>query len=403
VLVPDERYFNAPPSGLGTALVRALLAGPSSWLRPAVHTAIPAGAQLAANVPVLSNGVAEVDLTRFRLPGPTGRLRMAAQLVWTLRQLAQVSAVRITVGGMPLAVPGLQEPLPVPDSQPVGRSAWSSYDPNGPQPNAFFFLARSRVRREPVRPSPTGQQLPPRSLRPTGPAGPVGAPVSGATALAVDATGRRLAVVTPRAAGVALLSGRLRGGWHRVATAHAMTGPSWDAAGELFTVASYQNRPQQLLCYAGGKLRRVAAAALLRMGPVTALQVGLDGTRLVALVGGRGGNRLVVGLLRQSAGRLSVTSPRVLSVGGDPSAATWYGADTFAVLAGVGEAAPAPLYVSQDGSAVNPGPGGLPAAPTALTGAPNVPLLAVSGGAVWASISGAWQQVSSGAAVAYPA
>ena len=43
-LVPDTRWL--PNKNLQTAVVQELLAGPSTWLRDAVTTAIPEGVQL---------------------------------------------------------------------------------------------------------------------------------------------------------------------------------------------------------------------------------------------------------------------------------------------------------------------------------------------------------------------
>ena len=112
VLVPDP-IFLPRTLGMSTALVKRLLSGPSGWLRPAVTTAFQVGTAVAGSVPVV-NGVAEVDLTEAALSAsPKNREALSAQLVWTLSQLGDVQAVRITVGGAPFSVSGAPAVQPI--------------------------------------------------------------------------------------------------------------------------------------------------------------------------------------------------------------------------------------------------------------------------------------------------
>jgi hypothetical protein len=104
-LVPDIHWFpytNAP--AVPTALVRALLAGPANWLKPAVTTGAPPGTRMAVNSVVVSARTAIVDLNEAaRNATPDERKMLALQLRETLSGLAQ--AVKITVQGADYDVP----------------------------------------------------------------------------------------------------------------------------------------------------------------------------------------------------------------------------------------------------------------------------------------------------------
>lgn len=100
-LVPETRWF--PLRNLATSIVRAMLAGPSDWLRDAVRSAIPEDAMLQPDaVSVDDDGVATVSLAAGGLPTePDARALMQAQLEASLR-LARVRAVEVSAGGVPL-------------------------------------------------------------------------------------------------------------------------------------------------------------------------------------------------------------------------------------------------------------------------------------------------------------
>ncbi len=100
-LVPETRWF--PVRNLATSVVRALMEGPSPWLRDAVRTAVPDGVQLETGVvPVDADGTAQVSLSGAALGGSEERSRMLAQLEATL-DIAQVNSVEVLAGGVPLA------------------------------------------------------------------------------------------------------------------------------------------------------------------------------------------------------------------------------------------------------------------------------------------------------------
>lgn len=102
-LVPDPRFV--PFSGAPRAVVRALLAGPSEWLRPGVITAFPDGTQLAIEGVEVDDRLATVALTA-EIQGASAPLRALAraQLEATLGQLQQVSRVEMSVDGTLISV-----------------------------------------------------------------------------------------------------------------------------------------------------------------------------------------------------------------------------------------------------------------------------------------------------------
>lgn len=107
-LVPDPIYL--PTEGqTETALLQALLRGPTTWLQPAVSTALPPRTSLITNaVPVSANGLAQISLSpQVQALNNQQRTRMAAQIAWTLRQVGDdVKGFQLTVNGNRLRTPG---------------------------------------------------------------------------------------------------------------------------------------------------------------------------------------------------------------------------------------------------------------------------------------------------------
>ena len=104
-LVTDTVLVPVGSAGAATTLVRSLLMGPSSYLAPATRNAFPAGTKLTYGSVPISSGEAQVDLSVEVLTADeVTRRALSAQLVWTLSSLPNVSSVRITVSGQPLAL-----------------------------------------------------------------------------------------------------------------------------------------------------------------------------------------------------------------------------------------------------------------------------------------------------------
>jgi hypothetical protein len=108
-LVPDPIYLPAlsNPANVASALMKALLDGPSKWLKPAVSSAIPPNTSLSVDSVTITDGTAEVQLSDsvLALQDPQ-RTLLAAQIVYTLKQVGGVKGVVIKVNQQPYRVPG---------------------------------------------------------------------------------------------------------------------------------------------------------------------------------------------------------------------------------------------------------------------------------------------------------
>ena len=134
-LVPDPRMVPVLDAAQATSLVRLLLAGPSEWLAPAVRTGFPASVRLNVDSVPVEAGVATVDLTAAAVSvSDSVRQAMSQQLVWTLRQVPGIDAVRITAAGVPWPVPNVGTPQPI--------SAWPAVSPNRIMPGASAYALR---------------------------------------------------------------------------------------------------------------------------------------------------------------------------------------------------------------------------------------------------------------------
>ncbi|GAB3759430.1 LpqB family beta-propeller domain-containing protein [Microlunatus parietis] len=104
-LVPDVIYLPQRAS-IASALMLALLSGPSDWLAPVVSSAFPAGTTLEVQSASVAGGVAEVGLSdAINELTDQQRILMAAQVAETLRQF-QVQSVMFRVNGEIFRIPG---------------------------------------------------------------------------------------------------------------------------------------------------------------------------------------------------------------------------------------------------------------------------------------------------------
>ncbi len=101
-LVPDPVFLpvNLPPGQVATQLVQELLKGPTSRYGNGVVSAAPPGTQVNVSVPVELSTATVALSDAAGVLGPVERKQLAAQIVWTLRNISP--RVRITVGGAPL-------------------------------------------------------------------------------------------------------------------------------------------------------------------------------------------------------------------------------------------------------------------------------------------------------------
>lgn len=320
ILVPEPVFV---PEGeqLATSLVSALLAGPPARLDGVVRTMVPHGLDEGLSVPVTDDGVAEVALVGDP-PEPSAeeaRL-MLAQLAWTLSQDPDVDAVRVTIGGEGVPVPGGASAFEVVDAD--------GFDPAGASASAQLYgLRNGRV--------VSGG---PGVMTPV--AGPFGTRGFDLADIAVAPRGDRAAgVLSGRTTVVvapvtALAEGG--GGAETVLAAGAdVARPTWDYTGRLWLL---DRRPE------GAVVRVVegAAAREVRVPGVTGenarrLLVSRDGTRLVAVVRRGGDDQVVISrVVVGGTGRVEqvVLSTVTSEVGGVPQIldVAWSSPSTIAVL-----------------------------------------------------------------------
>lgn len=123
-LIPDAIMVPSGYEGAATALVRALLDGPSREIASSVINAIPAGTTLTYDSVPVNDGRATVDLSGEILSADNEtRSALAAQIVWTLSSLPEVAQVTLKVTGQSFAIPEVGETQSITD--------FASYAPNG--------------------------------------------------------------------------------------------------------------------------------------------------------------------------------------------------------------------------------------------------------------------------------
>ena len=112
-MVPDVRYF--PTHNLATSVVKALLDGPSPWLRGAVVSAVPDGVRLRPEAVRIDGGVAQVVLEPARtVQAAPERDLMLTQITRSLA-IGQIQSVEVRAGQDGALLAG-EDVLPAPSA-----------------------------------------------------------------------------------------------------------------------------------------------------------------------------------------------------------------------------------------------------------------------------------------------
>jgi hypothetical protein len=375
-LVPEQILVPQTQLGLPTTLVRALVSGPPPTLASAVHTAVPAGTRLLGNVPVTSDGVAEVDLAGVP-PQLTALslVRLLAQIGWTLKDL-DVRAVQLLVDGEPLIVPGFS----------TLQSPSKAYDPNlEPAQHGLLYVRGGRV-------LGLGEAVPAALARRVGLSGP-----------AISADGTAVAALRRHGAGEQLLVGAATDAVSPRLTASRITAPSFDPSGDVVVVAGTGAASRIIKLSGSGKRERISAPGSLLAAGITNLAVSPDGTRLAMVVGTRGPRSLMVGLLRTRRGQLQLVGVRpVISAGSDVRGLAWEGADEIITTMIGGDGKRAVVGTDTIGYAVHElSSTRLPGRPVQVADAPGERPYAVASGTLYRLLRGRWQRVSPGVDPSY--
>ncbi|MDX6285681.1 MAG: hypothetical protein QOG53_1166 [Frankiales bacterium] len=378
-VVPDDVFLEASSTALATALVRRLLRGPTTWLEPAVRTAIPPGTTLIGTAPIDDRGTVTVDLSQEVLASTSlQRAQLSAQIGWTLRQLPVVTRVHVLAEGSPIpGVPAFQ-----------GRDTWSSYDPSALSADATgYFRAGNRLRSvsgTPVaaRVEVDGTTLDRVALSPSGTYAAGLLHAAGRTTLYVGSVETAPRAVLSNSAG--------------------FTPPSWDAGNELWTV-ELGAAPRLLVVRPPAKPVVVAAPELAGR-VISAARISRDGTRLAVIAGVGAQRELLVGRVR-TTGNDALRVEEFRRPGPELTAAkdlSWADPSTLAVLAVRRTGALRPWLVRVDGAELNPITTAGVLSYDEIAAAPGQPTLVESRGLVYSAQRGLWTVLGRGSQPAYP-
>jgi Lipoprotein LpqB beta-propeller domain/Sporulation and spore germination len=354
VLVPDLIYLPSTraQTNLASVLMTSLLAGASTWLRPAVTSAIPQGTALSVDAVTVNNGIAEVPFSDTVLAlNEQQRGLMAAQVAYTLRQVAGVEAVLFTVNQQPLRMPygsGTDFTVPV-DAVPAEVE---------PVP----YLAANQlyvVRDNMVQVVDTDM---PRTAPEPVP-GPLGSGAYVVDSLAVSVANTDLAVVTQRR--TELATAPTAGGPLRplIRGVSDLLRPQFSRFNEVWAVGRSGGR-QRFWVFQGDR-RTAVEADWLSGREVLAFKLSPDGVRMALIV--RKGRRVTLELARISrTERITVDGLRTLDVRQSRTAdirflrdVGWLDANNLLVLgATTSTDVLTPYAISQDGYRImgNPEP-----------------------------------------------
>src|SRR4249919_1179155 len=267
-LVPDPIYLPAlnNPANIASALVKALLNGPSKWLKPAVSTAIPPNTTLSVDSVTITDGIADVQLSDsvLALPDPQRSL-LAAQIAYTLKQAGGVRGVAIKVNQQPYRVPGSDPNNPVVSVESIPRDI----DPIPFVAGEQLYAVASGVVKQV---STTNDS---RTVNPV--AGPIGHGKYPVNALAVSVTNTDLAATTnnrttliraPIATGKAsaLLSGKTE-----------LLRPQFTGYGEIWDIGREAGRQRMWMFTADNKQVDIDSPMFQN---VKAFKISPDGTRM---------------------------------------------------------------------------------------------------------------------------
>ncbi|WP_322936835.1 LpqB family beta-propeller domain-containing protein [Nocardioides bizhenqiangii] len=318
VLVPEPVFV--PVGGtFATTLVTALLAGPPARLRDVVSTFLPSGLSVGLSV-VVSDGVAVLDL-RGEAPRTSAAEAelMLAQLAATLRQDPSITALRVTLDGEELDLPGAETQYDV--------GAADEFDPTDTGSEGVLYgLRRGRL--------VVGGFGELDAVN-----GPFGRVAHDLASVAVSPGGRRVAAVTGDRRQA--LVGPLRApredgrGIEVLTDGTDLTRPTWDASGRLWLLDRGPGGARLLVSDDRSTVREVEVAGVTGTDARRIL-VSRDGTRLVALIGDADGDRLVaVRIVLSPLGRVEgAVDPTVIwSVRGSRATdVAWAGPAQVAVL-----------------------------------------------------------------------
>ena len=304
-LVPDHIYLPAlsNPANVASALMKALLKGPSDWLKPAVTSAIPPNTSLSVDSVTITDGIAQVPLSEsvLALPDPQRSL-LAAQIVYTLKQVGGVKGVLIKANQQPYRVPG---------SDPTSLTI--SVDAIPPDIDPVPFVSEDQlyavhggvVKR--VRTTANKPAFEPLE----GSLGKVGYRVD---ALAVSVTNTDLAVTTDRRTTLrraSIATGKPGTPRTLLSGVTDLLRPQFTRYGEIWVVGRHGGR--QRMWMSTEKKPIEVKTDVLATGTVTAFKISPDGTRMALVRATETGSELGLAKIIRSQDKITVNGWRPLN------------------------------------------------------------------------------------------
>jgi Lipoprotein LpqB beta-propeller domain/Sporulation and spore germination len=369
-VVPDTRWYSAPPDSLATLLVTALERGPSKWLEDAVQSDLN-GVTLRTNI-VQERDRVKVNLTGLGDQADTLTPGGFAQLVWTLSQLG--------VGGVEVYADGqLIKPAGAPDLALQQLSDWRGFDPNGLSVNASGYFIRDGA-------VWTTKDAPL--------AGPAGRSSFRAVSVAASIDERSVAVVRRTATGGRALYVGAPGSLRSTVSGTTLSRPTWGS--ETREVWTVRDGHEVVLVTLNGHASRVDVPQVQEIGPIRSLSLSRDGARVAVVAGPAGRERLWVGVVLRDNGATQIQGLRWLDFGDTPvSDVSWTDAGTVIALTRSGEQDSTLYSVDVNGGtpALLVSTTGLPGPPTAVAAGPT--LLTIAAGTLWRTpvASESWTKV----------
>ena len=356
VLVPNPIFLPlVERSELPSQLVNAELNGATLWLTGAVTTSFPAGSRLiGGRVGMSADGVVTVNLSKQAAVGNVQG--MAAQLMWTLKQLPEVKGITLQIEGATKAT--------------GSKDDWRPNDPDAGADDLHVAYLRDD----------NGKLL----QLPAGVTGSkAGSPLAGTRLFspAVSLDRRQVAGMSSQDGGV-LQVGQLSsaGSIHTVLrVSHPgarFIQPSWDRHGNLWVVESSPAGSWLWIIRPGAAPAPIGTWELSG-SQVLALRVARDGVRVAAIVVSGKSHQIQIGRIADRPGGIT-TVDGFLPISADLSAddLAWSSANELAVLARGGTSIQAvPYQVPVSGGLPTPiGIGSLGIIRT-ITAAPGSPVL----------------------------
>ena len=305
-LVPVPVYV-AVGDQLATALVTSLARGPAPDPDKTMRTYVPDLKTLRPSVPLTNDGITDVgfDEEFGNLPRYT-QDHLAAQIVWTLRQVPDITAVRVVGGTTALSPNGLT-------AEPIG--SWGAYGPSIARGHAYALSGNRVVEIDDGHSAPLS--------------GAWGKDARGAVLLAVSSDG---------VAGV--LAGRSQvrvtdpeGAKPRLITGKAIIAPRWDDDGNLWLLDRPGSRTRVRLSH-GAVVTTLPIGGLARLN-VSTFALSPDASRYVVVARRGKTSALYVGTIRRDAKDrvLGLGNPHQLATSAEnPSSAAWESGTTVSFL-----------------------------------------------------------------------